>query len=406
MKHTDLLIIGAGTLGTFHAKAALERGLSVRLCERNAAPRDASVRNFGQVVPSGMVPKWQAYGRRSVEIYKALQSQTDITLRQNGSVYIASDEEELRLLEELREINRANDYPSELLNQQQCLEKYPGLQADYCVGGLFFPTEVTVEAREMIHRVLAHLTEYQGLQYHPNTLINDLRVVNVGDGTDPTQPAEVRVQGKDGRGNIFTANRAIICSGGEFKLLFPEHFAASDLVLVKLQMLQTLAKNGPVVPGNILTGLSIRRYEAFAECPSWGEVKAGEDPDAFWKKWAVHILFKQCPDGSYILGDSHEYAPAAKADELSFDLYPEVNDYMIREAGKIFDLPTYTIQRAWTGYYSQCAHQDIHQETIDGCIHVVTGIGGKGMTAGPGFAEAHIAELYPAKTLVGETVSS
>ncbi|MFT6000340.1 MAG: FAD dependent oxidoreductase TIGR03364 [Neolewinella sp.] len=397
MNHTDLLIIGAGTLGTFHAKAALERGLSVRLCERNAAPRDASVRNFGQVVPSGMLPKWQAYGRRSLEIYKALQSRTDITLRHNGSVYLASDEEELRLLEELREINLANGYPSELLSAEECLEKYPGLRADYCVGGLFFPEEVTVEAREMIHRVLAYLAEHLGLQYHPNTLINDLQVVNVGNGA--------QVQAKDAQGNVFTANRAIICSGGEFKLLFPEHFAASDLVLVKLQMLQTVANNGPIVPGNILTGLSIRRYEAFTECPSWPEVKAGEDPDAFWKKWAVHILFKQCPDGSYILGDSHEYAPAAKADELSFDSYPEVNDYMIREAQKIFDLSTYVVQRAWTGYYSQCAHQDIYQGTIDGLIHVVTGIGGKGMTAGPGFAEAHIAALYPAESLVGETVS-
>jgi FAD dependent oxidoreductase TIGR03364 len=397
MNHTDLLIIGAGTLGTFHAKAALERGLSVRLCERNAAPRDASVRNFGQVVPSGMVPKWQAYGRRSLEIYKDLQSRTDITLRHNGSVYLASNDEELGLLEELREINRVNGYTSELLNQQQCLEKYPGLRADYCVGGLFFPEEVTVEAREMIHRVLAYLTEHLGLQYHPNTLINDLRVVNVGDGA--------QVQGKDAKGNVFTANRAIVCSGGEFKLLFPERFATSDLVLVKLQMLQTVADNGPVVTGNILTGLSIRRYEAFTECPSWSAVKAGEDPDAFWKKWAVHILFKQCPDGSYILGDSHEYAPVAKADELSFDLYPEVNDYMIREAGKIFDLPTYAIQRTWTGYYSQCAHQDIYQEIIDGLVHIVTGIGGKGMTAGPGFAEAHIAELYPVKTLVGQKVS-
>ncbi|TXF91491.1 TIGR03364 family FAD-dependent oxidoreductase [Neolewinella aurantiaca] len=386
MKHTDLLIIGAGTLGTFHAKAALEQGLSVRLCERNAAPRDASVRNFGQVVPSGMVPKWQAYGRRSLEIYKALQQKTDITLRQNGSVYIASNAEEWQLLEELWEINRANGYHSELLNKEKCLAKYPGLRADYCVGGLYFPEEVTVEAREMIHLVLGYLTEQQGLEYHPQTLIRDLRVVDTGDGA--------QVQATDAKGEVYTADQVIVCSGGEFKTLFPERFAASDLVLVKLQMMQTLPDNGPEVPGNILTGLSIRRYEAFTECPSWSAVKAAEDPQAFWKKWSIHILFKQCPDGSYIIGDSHEYAPAASVDELSFDLYTNVNDYMIKEAGKIFDLPDYTIRRAWSGYYSQCATQDIFHETIAERIHIVTGIGGKGMTAGPGYAEAHIAALF------------
>ena len=138
MKSTDLLIIGAGTLGTFHAKAALERGLSVRLCERDSVPQGASVRNFGQVVPSGMTPKWQAYGRRSLTIYKEMQKATDITLRQNGSVYLASDAEEWQLLQELSEINRANDYPSKLLSREECLAKYPGLRADYCVGGSIF----------------------------------------------------------------------------------------------------------------------------------------------------------------------------------------------------------------------------------------------------------------------------
>lgn len=388
MEHTDLIIIGAGTLGTFHAKAALECGLSVRLVERNAAPQDASVRNFGQIVPSGMTPKWQAYGRRSLEIYKALQSETDITLRQAGSVYLASDAGEWQLLQELWDINRANNYSSELLNQQKCLERYPGLRADYCVGGLFFPEEVTVEAREMIHRVLTFLTDAKGLNYHPNTLIQELIAVGGADG--------VEVQAKDANGNVYRADRAIICSGAEFKALFPERFAASDLVLVKLQMLQTVADNGPTIPGNMLTGLSIRRYEAFTECPSWPDIKADEDPTAFWKKWGIHILFKQCPDGSYILGDSHEYTPAAKADALGFDLYPQVNDYMVKEARKIFALPSYEIQRMWAGYYTQCSRRDIYHETFDDRIHIVTGIGGKGMTAGPGYAEAHVAALYPA----------
>ena len=242
---------------------------------------------------------------------------------------------------------------------------------------------MTVEAREMIYRVLAHLVAiYPKLDYRPNTGIKDLDVIEKG--------ARTQVQGKDAKGNVFLADRAIVCSGGEFKLLFPDRFAASDLQLVKLQMLQTMPNNGPIIPGNILTGLSIRRYEAFTGCPSWQEVKAAEDPNALWKKWSVHILFKQCPDGSFLLGDSHEYASAAEVDLLGFDLYPEVNDYMVMEAKAIFDLPTYAIQRAWAGYYSQCATQDIYQETIDDLIHVVTGIGGKGMTAGPAFAEANV----------------
>ncbi|MGB3799009.1 MAG: TIGR03364 family FAD-dependent oxidoreductase [Lewinella sp.] len=391
MTQSDLLIVGGGVLGTFHAAAALERGLSVTLCEASATPRGATVRNFGQIVPSGMQPRWQAHGRRSLAIYKDLQSRTDITLRQLGSVYLASDYDELGLLEEMAEINRQNDYPSRLLTATECRRRYPGLREDYCVGGLFFPEEVTVEAREMIGRVLAYLTEVKGLDYRPGHRIVRLK----GGGA--------RVQARDNHGKRYRAQRAIVCSGGDFGSIFPDRLAASDLELCKLQMLRIVAGPGPELPGNILTGLSIRRYEAFRDCPGYARVKAAEDPVAFWKQWGVHILFKQSPDGSVILGDTHEYAPAAGADRLSFENRPLLNGYMLAEAQKIFNLPRWAVDASWNGYYSQCRERDVHLETIGDRIHVVTGIGGKGMTAGPGFSAAHIDHLYAGTPLHTET---
>src|SRR5450631_4196777 len=133
--HFDLIIIGAGALGSFHAYHACTKGLKVLLLEKDIQPQEATVRNFGQVVPSGMSRgKWQQYGRRSLEIYKSLQSKFDISVRQHGSVYIASDETELTLINELRDINRKDGYPSMLLKQPDCLERYPGLKKDYCKG--------------------------------------------------------------------------------------------------------------------------------------------------------------------------------------------------------------------------------------------------------------------------------
>lgn len=379
---TDLLIIGGGVLGTFHAKAALERGLSVRLCEKNLRPQGASVRNFGQVVPSGMQPKWQKFGQRSLEIYQDLQEKFDITVRAEGTVYLASDVEELQLIEELAQINKMHQYPSELLSAKACLTKYQGLRQDYCQGGLLFPQEVSIEPRQMIHRVLNYLSEQQGLLYCPNTQIHNLIEQNGA------------VIAQDNHGRTFSAASAILCSGGEFRLLFPQLFAQSDLELCKLQMLRTVINDGTRIPGNILTGLSIRRYEAFRECPSWTSIKAAENPDSFWKKWGIHILFRQNPDGSITLGDSHQYTNAAQADELGYDLSDRINNYMQEAAKAIFDLPDYRIAASWAGYYSQCKNQAIYQYTIDNCIHIVTGIGGKGMTASPAFAEAHIQQLY------------
>ena len=126
----DLIIIGGGILGISHAYQALEKGLRVAVIDRNKQARGSSVQNFGQVVPSGMNLKWQPYGRKSLEIYKSMQSRFDISVRNNGSVYIASNSEEMTLLEELAVINRQQDYPSQLLTAGECLEGYEGLRAD------------------------------------------------------------------------------------------------------------------------------------------------------------------------------------------------------------------------------------------------------------------------------------
>ncbi|HEY3736031.1 MAG TPA: FAD-dependent oxidoreductase, partial [Jatrophihabitans sp.] len=45
----DLVVVGAGIVGLGHAAAALRRGLSVVVLERDSRAVGASVRNFGHV---------------------------------------------------------------------------------------------------------------------------------------------------------------------------------------------------------------------------------------------------------------------------------------------------------------------------------------------------------------------
>ena len=374
----DLLVVGGGVLGTFHAYHALNKGLRVAVLEQSSRPQGATTRNFGQVVPSGMNTKWQNFGRESLAIYKAIQKEFDITIRQNGSVYLASNAEEVQLIEELSDINKQNEYSSTLLTKAQCLEKYPGLRADYVKAGLFFPDEVTVEPRTMIHRLQQYLVEQKRLDLFTNT--KAVHLETLGDQVEVTTAA----------GTAFYAAQVLICNGSDFKTLYPRLFAESDLQLSKLQMMQTKPQHNFELPGSILTGLSIRRYEAFYECPSFQAIKAQEDPEGLEKKWGVHMLFKQAADGSVILGDSHEYADADKIEDLGYDLNMDIDNFMIAEAKKIFDLPTYEIQDRWYGIYSQCKTQDIFLKDIDARIHVATGIGGKGMTGSAGFAKHHL----------------
>jgi len=381
-KKYDLIVIGGGALGTFHAFHALKKGLSVLILEKNSYPQGATVRNFGQVVPSGMNAKWQAYGRESLKIYKEIQSHFDISIRQNGTVYIASNEEELQLIEELHQINKNNSYESKMLTKQQCLETYQGLKDSYCLGALFFPQEVTVEPRIMINRLRMYMIDHLALHYIPNTTvmhteeINETVVVSTATGTQ------------------YEATKVCICNGNDFKALYPEIYNESDLEVSKLQMLQTKSQpNNYKLNGSILTGLTIRRYEAFTECPSWNSIKEKENPDSFEKKYGVHILFKQATDGSVIIGDSHEYADAKNIDDLGYDLNMEIDNFMIAEAKKIIDLPTYEIQQRWAGFYSQCKTKDIFTYNVSPNVNIITGIGGKGMTGSAGFAKENIERI-------------
>ncbi|QQS30530.1 MAG: TIGR03364 family FAD-dependent oxidoreductase [Sphingobacteriales bacterium] len=380
--HSDLIVIGGGILGVFHAYHALQKGLKVTLFERHRQPQGATVRNFGQIVPSGMNLKWQAFGRESLKIYQTIQQQVDLKISQNGSIYLASDEEELQLIEELHQINVDNNYPSQLLSAADCRKKYPNLRKDYCKAGLFYPDEISADPRFIIHRLISFLQHQPNFNYRPQTLIKEID----SEGS--------RCKVTDHKDLVYTAEKVILCCGSEFEILYPELFDQSELEIVKLQMLRLQPQTSIKMPGNILTGLSIRRYESFRECPSYARIKAREDQTAFWKKWGVHILFKQEADGSIILGDSHEYADACNKDRIDFYIRQDINAYFISEGSKIFDLEHWHIDTQWAGFYPQCKQSDVFEKTINNKVHIITGIGGKGMTASPGYSQSNINRIY------------
>ncbi|WP_420147635.1 TIGR03364 family FAD-dependent oxidoreductase [Spirosoma sp.] len=375
MPSYDLIVIGAGTLGTFHAYHAAKAGQRVLLLEKDRYPIGATVRNFGQVVPSGLAGRWFDYGRRSLEIYQEIQQQTDLTVRQNGTIYIASDADEWALANELHDRYQRIGYTSELLSKTQCLVKYPSLQPDYVAGGLYFPQEMSVEPEQMINRLLAYVQQKYSVDYRPGSVVIDAESNSAG----VTVTLSNRTQ--------FQGGRVLICSGHEVRLLFPDVLAGANLVVSKLQMLLAEPVAGLELPGNILTGLTIRRYEAFQECPSYANLPT-PDNLAELKKWGIHILFKQATDGSIIVGDSHEYAKATEAEDLGYHTQDYINELMLAEAQRIVTFPL-TIRKTWAGFYSQTKDEIFEYDVTDN-IHIITGIGGKGMSSGAGFAEATI----------------
>ena len=67
---------------------------------------------------------------------------------------------------------------------------------------------------------------------------------------------------------------------------------------------------------------------------------------------------------------------------------------MLNEAKKITNLESWQVDSSWAGFYLQSDKSDIFTKTIDNVIHIINGIGGKGMTTSPGFTAEYIQNLY------------
>jgi FAD dependent oxidoreductase TIGR03364 len=383
MKKYDLAIVGGGVLGTFHAYHAALLGLKVIVLEKDLFPMEASVRNFGQVVPSGFsVGRWHHYGRYSTQLYKSFQEKFDIGIRNNGSTYIASSEDEMQLLLELQANFKLADYDSNLLSKEELWAKYPAVDSNYAVGALSFPQEVSAESRTMIHNLHAFLRETTSIEFSYAT-----PVIGIED-----KESEVELQTSNQ--SKILATKAIICNGKDFRLLYPDLFSQSEIEVVKLGMMVTKPMPEIKLPGNILTGLTIRRYESFKALEGYKNLKwENVNQDAINN--GIHILFKQRIDGSIVIGDSHQYADAAKNEELGFDVDMSVNQIILDESKKILNLPNWDIQHYWNGFYSQMkGNEEIFDRHISNNIKVVTAIGGKGMTASAGFSKESIDNFF------------
>lgn len=381
MKGTfDFAIVGGGIMGTSFAFHLLQKGYKVALFDKNRTPNEASVRNFGQVVPSGFGALWQKYGIASMEIYRSIQKDAGLELKEEGSLYIASDAEELTLLEELNKINKQNQYDSILLDKADIKKLYPEIKQDYALAGLHFPLEIQVNPHTTVLRILRWLVSKYQLKYFNNTTIHQ------------AETSAKSVILRDNYKNTYQAKQIFVCTGHDFKTLFPSFFETSGLKTVKLQMLSGTAP-GVKLKGSLLTGWSVRRYECFQECPSYNSITNKENPEAFHKKHGIHILAKQEADGRIILGDSHHYTlQSQNADNTDYHDLTEVNQFIIDEAKKILHLDHFSLQHTWSGFYGQCIDQPILIKEIEQNITIITGIGGKGMTASLGYAKEFLKE--------------
>lgn len=364
----DLAIVGAGIAGLAHAWSAAERGLKVAVFERDAQAQSASIRNFGMVWPIGQRPGFcLERALVSRERWLHLKDAGACWVNPCGSLHLAHSPDEWAVLEEFSETSRDRGYECELLSAGDTLKRSQAVNPKGLQGSLWSTTELCVDPRRALCQVPSWLASNFSVSFHFNTPI---RSVHSGQLVATNNQS-------------WRADKILICSGADFKSLYPTLFAESPMTLCKLQMMATAPNQPGSLGPHLASGLTLRHYSSFEHCPSLETVKARfqlENP--LFDKYGVHVMASQSSDGSIILGDSHEYD-----DEINPFRKAIIDEVILKEARRIFHWDDWTITRWWDGIYAKTPGESHFTAVADDNVRVFTGLGGSGMTLSFGLAE-------------------
>jgi FAD dependent oxidoreductase TIGR03364 len=361
-----IVVVGGGVLGTMHAVAARRRGYEVVHLEREGEARGASVRNFGLVWVSGRRAGAElSLALRARELWAELGAAVPgLGFRPAGSLTLAADDADLRVLKEAAELPDAGQRNFELLDPAGVRAANPALRGEFA-GGLLCRADAIVEPRQALPAIRGYLA---GPQYEwlPGREVTEIA------------PNAVR----DHTGTWHQCDLVVLCPGAAFTGVAGRYlpFLARDGVRrVRLQMMQT-APMAERLTTAVADGDSLRYYPAY-DVPGRSQL-APQAPVA--ERSRAQLLLVQRADGSLTIGDTHEYG-----EPFAFDVDSDAYDHLAARAEALLGAPIPRIQRRWAGVYSEVsAGQALyHRSEPEPGVVLVTGPGGRGMTCAPAIAE-------------------
>lgn len=362
----DVAVVGAGIVGLAMATRQAEQGKRVVLFERDPLALGASIRNFGLVWPVGQAPGL-LYDRalRSRQKWVEVAEAADIPIRQRGSVHLAYHADEWDVLQEFAARYTEAGIWVELFAAGQAGTYSGCIRTEGLLGGVYSPTECTVDPRVAIRRIPGWLEEEYGVRLRFGTHV---RAVETGCVETDTE--------------LWRVDAVYVCSGNDFQSLFPDLFRESGITRCKLQMMRSEPVGYDIGP-TLCGGLTLRHYAAFAACPSLPRVKMRYAEESPWfDRWGIHVMLAQNSDMELVIGDSHEYGLGLEP----FDRQ-EVDRMILEYLATFTELPGLKIAQHWHGIYPKLeGRTEFVAQPLEG-VTVVNGLGGAGMTLSFGLAQ-------------------
>jgi len=143
----DVVVIGAGIIGTSAAYFLAEHGAKVLLCEKGRVAGEQSSRNWGWVRQQGRDWAELPIMMESNRIWRELAARTgenDLRFTPSGSIYLAQSESEMTKYESWHALARQHQLDTRMLSGEEASALAPGVEGPW-VGGMLTASDGRAE---------------------------------------------------------------------------------------------------------------------------------------------------------------------------------------------------------------------------------------------------------------------
>lgn len=361
-KTYDVVVVGGGIVGLASAYAAVKKGLSVAVVERQSQNKDASVRNFGFVTVSGQRrgEHWQR-AMHSRNVWAEVAPKAGIQVEHRGLHMLMQRPEAVDVAEAFLKTEMGKD--CRLLTPSEINEVVPYLKKGE--GVLYSPHELRVESNTAIAKLAHWLEQVQGVDFYNQTTVTsvDLPEVHTSRG-------------------VLKTEHCVVCPGADFTSLYPDVLATTKAKMCTLNMMRVMPKQAFKLNAAVMSDLSFARYDGFAQLPEAEPLKnLLDDIQSVERQAGVHLIVVQSADGSLIIGDSHDYSDR----ELPFR-DTRIDDLIINEFHRVMGVGEIDITQHWLGVYPS-ANEVVFKTSPEKGVVIGSVTGGTGASTGFAFGE-------------------
>ncbi len=194
----DVVVVGAGIVGAACALECASRGLRTAVVEGRGIGSGATAAGMGHIVVMDDSPAQMALTHYSQRLWQEIAGRlpADVEYEQCGTLWVASDEEEMREVRRKSDVYGAAGIRTEILDGKMLADAEPHLRMPLA-GALRVPSDAVLyppcAAGHLLHEALsvgAHLFTQQALSAQAGE-------VRLGDGTQLSATRIVNASGAD-----------------------------------------------------------------------------------------------------------------------------------------------------------------------------------------------------------------